>query len=59
MIAAWAGEKDLDLEELWTAEPPFSANGIASYGVLKLLPFWHPLRGDARFQQFLQSLAPT
>jgi hypothetical protein len=34
------------LEELRTAGPPFGANGIASYGVLKLLPFWDPLRGD-------------
>ena len=24
----------------------------------KLLPFWDPLRGDSRFEQFVQSLAP-
>ena len=57
VIAAWAGEKDLALEELRTAGPAFGANGIASYGVLKLLPFWDPLRGDPRFEQFVQSLA--
>jgi len=58
VIAAWAGEKDLALEELRTAGPSFGASGIASYGVLKLLPFWDPLRGDPRFEQFVKSLAP-
>jgi TolB-like protein/Tfp pilus assembly protein PilF len=58
VIAAWAGAKDLALEQLRTAGPAFGANGIASYGVLKLLPFWDPLRGDPRFEQFVQSLAP-
>jgi tetratricopeptide (TPR) repeat protein len=58
VIAAWAGDKDSALEELRTAGSAFGANGIASYGVLKLLPFWDPLRGDPRFGQFVQSLAP-
>jgi len=27
--------------------------------VLKLMPFWDPLRGDPRFEQIVQSLAPA
>jgi hypothetical protein len=29
-----------------------------SYGMLKLFPFWDPLRGDPRFEKIVQSLAP-
>jgi len=29
-----------------------------SYGQLKLMPFWDPLRGDPRFEQIVASLAP-
>src|SRR3954468_16631934 len=55
MIAAWAGEKDLACEQLAIAarEP-----GDLSYGQLKLMPFWDPLRGDPRFENILASLAP-
>jgi len=31
---------------------------ITSYGMLKLLPFWDPLRGDPRFEQIVASFAP-
>jgi hypothetical protein len=31
---------------------------MLSYGALKLLPFWDPLRGDPRFEKIVQSLAP-
>jgi len=58
LIAAWAGEKDLALQQLALAAPTPGAAQIASYGVLKLLPFWDPLRGDPRFQQIVASLAP-
>ena len=58
VIAAWAGEKDLALEELTSAAPACGNNAIASYGVLKLLPFWDPLRGDPRFEKIVESLAP-
>jgi TolB-like protein/Tfp pilus assembly protein PilF/predicted Ser/Thr protein kinase len=48
--AAWVGEKDLALEQLnAVARVP----GMISYGYLKLLPFWDPLRGDPRFEQIL------
>jgi hypothetical protein len=29
-----------------------------SYGRLKLLPWWDPLRGDPRFEKIVASLAP-
>jgi hypothetical protein len=32
--------------------------GPVSYGELKLLPFWDPLRGDPRFEKIVASLAP-
>ena len=58
LIAAWAGEKDLALQQLTTAAPTPGASVIASYGVLKLLPFWDPLRSDPRFEKIVGSLAP-
>jgi len=55
MIAAWAGEKELACGRLIaTMRRPNSL----SYGQLKLLPFWDPLRGDPRFEQIVASLAP-
>ena len=32
--------------------------GYLSYGQLKLLPYWDPLRGDPRFEKIVASLAP-
>ncbi len=55
MIAAWAGDKDLACEQLAIAIRPPSP---ITYGELKLLPFWDPLRGDPRFEQIVASLAP-
>ena len=57
LIAAWAGEKDLALRQLELAASTPGASFIASYGVMKLLPFWDPLRGDPRFEQIVTSLA--
>jgi TolB-like protein/Tfp pilus assembly protein PilF len=55
MIAAWVGDKDLACEQIAIAiRYPTSP----SYGQLKLLPFWDPLRGDPRFEQIVASLAP-
>ena len=39
VIAAWAGEKDLAIEQLNAALPLYGAAKITSYGVLKLMPF--------------------
>jgi TolB-like protein/class 3 adenylate cyclase/Tfp pilus assembly protein PilF len=55
MIAAWAGDKDLACEQLAVAIHPPSR---LTYGQLKLLPFWDPLRGDPRFEKIVASLAP-
>jgi tetratricopeptide (TPR) repeat protein len=55
MIAAWAGDKDLACEQLAIAIRPAST---VSYGQLKLLPYWDPLRGDPRFEKIVASLAP-
>jgi TolB-like protein/Flp pilus assembly protein TadD len=55
MIAAWVGDKDLACEKLAIAVRPPST---VSYGQLKLLPFWDPLRSDPRFEKIVASLAP-
>jgi TolB-like protein/Tfp pilus assembly protein PilF len=55
MIAAWVGDKDLACEKLGAAiQYPQSP----SYGQLKLLPTWDPLRGDPCFEKIVASLAP-
>jgi len=41
IIAAWVGEKDLACEQLTIAT---RLPGSLSYGQLKLLPYWNPLR---------------
>jgi len=55
MIAAWVNNKELACEQLAivTARP-----SPVSYGQLKLLPFWDPLRGDPRFEKIVASLTP-
>jgi serine/threonine-protein kinase len=55
MNAAWAGEKDIACEQLAIAT---KLAGRPSYGQLKLMPFWDPLRGDPRFEKIVASLAP-
>jgi TolB-like protein/Flp pilus assembly protein TadD len=55
MIAAWVGEKDLACEQLARAK---NHSKEASYGQLKLLPFWDPLRGEPCFEEIVASLAP-
>jgi len=58
MIAAWVGEKDTALVFLAADAQSASGSVLATYGSLKLLPFWDPLRGDPRFEKIVQSLAP-
>ena len=55
IIAAWVGDKDLACEQLASVVRQPSD---VSYGQLKLMPFWDPLRGDPRFDQIVASLAP-
>jgi len=51
MIAAWLGDKDLACEQLDIA---LRRPSDLSYGQLKLMPFWDPLRGDPRFEKLLE-----
>ena len=58
MIAAWVGEKDLACEQLATAVRYPTSGMDLSYGELKLMPFWDPLRGEPCFEKIVASLAP-
>jgi TolB-like protein/Flp pilus assembly protein TadD len=58
VTAAWTGEKDLGLQQLEIGTRAPSASQLLSYGGLKLLPFWDPLRGDPRFEKIVAELAP-
>jgi tetratricopeptide (TPR) repeat protein len=58
ITAAWAGDKELALQQLEAGLRAFAASYMLSYGALKLLPFWDPLRGDPRFEKIVASLAP-
>jgi serine/threonine-protein kinase len=55
MTAAWVGEKELACEQLATA---MKHSREVSYGQLKLLPSWDPLRGEPCFEEIVASLAP-
>jgi serine/threonine protein kinase/tetratricopeptide (TPR) repeat protein len=55
MIAAWIGDKDLACDQLARAS---RLPGGVSYGELRLLPYWDPLRDDPRFEKIIASLAP-
>src|SRR6266496_3779122 len=50
IIAAWVGEKDLAFEQL---ERAVRLPNTLSYGQLKLLPYWDPLRNDPRFEKLV------
>jgi TolB-like protein/Tfp pilus assembly protein PilF len=58
ITAAWAGDKELALQQLETALRAPAAAVMLSYGALKLHPLWDPLRGDPRFEKIVASLAP-
>ena len=55
ITAAWVGEKDLACDKLAAT---LRLPGQLSYGQLKLLPWWDPLRGYPRFERIVDSLAP-
>ncbi|HEY3660777.1 MAG TPA: hypothetical protein VGK91_06080, partial [Candidatus Udaeobacter sp.] len=54
-IAAWVGDNDLACEQLAIATQVPSG---VTYGQLKLMPWWDPLRNDPRFDKIVASLAP-
>ena len=58
VTAAWAGNKELALQQLEAGLRAPVASEMLSYGALKLFPFWDPLRGDPRFEKIVASLAP-
>jgi tetratricopeptide (TPR) repeat protein len=58
ITAAWAGEKELALQQLEAGLRAPAAAQMLSYGALKLHPLWDPLRGDPRFEKIVTSLAP-
>jgi TolB-like protein/Tfp pilus assembly protein PilF len=58
ITAAWAGDKELALQQLETGLRAPAASLMLSYGALKLFPVWDPLRGDPRFEKIVASLAP-
>jgi len=55
VIAAWVGQKDLACEQLAIA---VRSPSNVSYGELKLMPWWDPLRGDPRFEKIVASRVP-
>jgi serine/threonine-protein kinase len=55
MVAAWAGDQDLACQQLKIAVNPPAP---ITYGQLKLLPFWDPLRSEPCFEKIVASLAP-
>jgi tetratricopeptide (TPR) repeat protein len=57
ITAAWAGEKELALQQLEAGLRAPQASVMLSYGALKLHPLWDPLRGDPRFEQIVASSA--
>ena len=54
IVAAWVGDKELACERLAAA---LRYPSPLSYGDLKLLPFWDPLRGEPCFEQIVASVA--
>jgi TolB-like protein len=56
ITAGWVGEKEFACEKL--AKAAQLNGGTVSYGRLKLLPYYDPLRGDPRFEKIVASLAP-
>jgi len=55
IIAAGVDDRDFAYEQLAIVT---NRPSPISYGQLKLLPFWDPLRGDPRFEKIVVSLAP-
>jgi TolB-like protein/Flp pilus assembly protein TadD len=55
-IYCWVGEKDAAINELTRAA---QIPGGVTYGLLRLHPFWDPLRGEPEFEKIVASLAPA
>ena len=57
ITAAWAGDIELALQQLEVGLRAPVASVVLSYGELKLMPLWDPLRGDPRFEKIVASAA--
>lgn len=55
IIYAWTGERNLAFDQLRTAA---GMPGYLSYGQLRLHPYFDSLRGDPRFDEIVDTLAP-
>jgi serine/threonine-protein kinase len=55
IIGVWVGDSALACEQLAGA---IGYTSSVSYGQLKLMPWWDPLRGDPCFERIVASLAP-
>src|SRR4030095_9748447 len=55
VICGLAGERDLAFQQL---EVLAKIPAGATYGDLRLNPYWDPLRGDPRFEKIINSLSP-
>ena len=61
LIDAGLGRKEQALQEIQRAVqlvPLQQLPGFMTYGALKLLPWYDPLRGNPRFEKIVESLAP-
>jgi serine/threonine-protein kinase len=54
-VYTWTGEAQ---QALTVLEELMKQPGYLTYGYLRVDPAWDPLRGDARFNQFVESLKP-
>src|SRR4030095_7714671 len=54
VIYAWVGEKDLAIKQL--EEVLRIPSDEVSYGLLRLHPYWDPLRGDPRFEKLVEEV---
>jgi TolB-like protein len=54
-VYAWSGDRDHAIE---LVQKLVSMPGYTNYGRLKLHPLWSPLRGDPRFENIVNALAP-
>jgi hypothetical protein len=56
--SGWVGEQELACEQLAIAVRCPTSGMDLSYGELKLMPWWDPLRGEPCFETMVASLAP-
>jgi len=54
-VYAWTGEKDAAIQ---VVQQIVAVPSYLSYGYLRYDPQWQPLRGDARFEKIVSSIAP-